>query len=152
MAVNIDYDYDYPEGGEWRRELRGLLRFFGVILVLVGCVASAYLFFVLLANVNNFIAGKRSIFTSVSYAQTGALFIGGSAFLCLKLGYRFVQDKREVVLFLRRFEFDGATQVLTFALTQTIGTNWRLVTLDDAKTAPLGSEGACDGYVSEPAR
>jgi hypothetical protein len=42
------------------------------------------------------------------------------------------------VLFLRRFGYDDATGAVTFAVNRTIGSTYRLVTLDDAEVAPLG--------------
>ena len=53
-------------------------------------------------------------------------------------GFRLVRGRRAVVLFLRRFGYDDATAAVTFAVTRTIGSGWRLVTLDDAEIAPLG--------------
>jgi hypothetical protein len=42
------------------------------------------------------------------------------------------------VLFLRRFGHDEAMSAVTFAVTRTIGSSWRVVTLDDAEIAPVG--------------
>jgi hypothetical protein len=56
----------------------------------------------------------------------------------LRYGLRVVRGTRQTVLFLRRFGFDGAQQVVTFAVVSTIGGMWRLVTLDDAEMAPVG--------------
>jgi len=42
------------------------------------------------------------------------------------------------VLFLRRFGYDDATSAVTFAVAKTIGSSWRLVTLDDAELSPIG--------------
>jgi hypothetical protein len=60
------------------------------------------------------------------------------AFVGLRYGLRVVRGTRRTVLFLRRFGFDGAQQVVTFAVVSTIGGVWRLVTLDDAEMAPVG--------------
>jgi hypothetical protein len=60
------------------------------------------------------------------------------AFVGLRYGLRVVRGTRQSVLFLRRFGFDGAQQVVTFAVVSTIGGMWRLVTLDDAEMAPVG--------------
>jgi hypothetical protein len=60
------------------------------------------------------------------------------AIIGLRTGRRLVRGRRSVVLFLRRFGYDGAMQVVTYAVAQTIGTSWRLVTLDDDEIAPVG--------------
>jgi len=53
-------------------------------------------------------------------------------------GLRLVRGARTSVLFLRRFGYTDATRAVTFAVTRTIGRTWRLVTLDDNQTAPVG--------------
>jgi hypothetical protein len=53
-------------------------------------------------------------------------------------GLRLVRGARTSVLFLRRFGYSDATRAVTFAVTRTIGRTWRLVTLDDNQTTPLG--------------
>jgi hypothetical protein len=52
-------------------------------------------------------------------------------------GLRLVRKHRRLVLFLRRFGYREATQAVTSAA-RSIGSSWRLVTLDDARTAPVG--------------
>jgi len=54
------------------------------------------------------------------------------------VGLRLVRGSRRLVLFLRRFGYTDATDVLTFAALTTMGRSWRLVTLDDAAVAPVG--------------
>lgn len=56
----------------------------------------------------------------------------------LRSGLRLLRRGRTLVLFLRRFGYDAATSAVTFAVTETIGRSWRLVTLDDAEIAPVG--------------
>lgn len=58
--------------------------------------------------------------------------------VCWKLGLRLIRGRRRLVLFLRRFGFTGATEALSHALDGTVGTAWRVVTLDDAEVAPMG--------------
>ena len=60
------------------------------------------------------------------------------AFFGVRRGLRLVRGRRSLVLFLRRFGYDDATSAVTFAVTRTIGSTWRLVTLDDAEIAALG--------------
>jgi hypothetical protein len=60
------------------------------------------------------------------------------AIVCLRYGRRLVRGRRSIVLFLRRFGYRGSMQVVTFAVANTIGSSWRLVTLDDDAIAPVG--------------
>jgi hypothetical protein len=60
------------------------------------------------------------------------------AIVGLRRGFRLVRRGRTLVLFLRRFGHDEAMSAVTFAVTRTIGSNWRVVTLDDAEIAPVG--------------
>jgi hypothetical protein len=53
-------------------------------------------------------------------------------------GLRLVRRGRTMVLFLRRFGHDEAQNAVTFAVTNTIGRSWRVVTLDDAEIEPVG--------------
>ena len=60
------------------------------------------------------------------------------AFVGVSRGLRLVRQGRTMVLVLRRFGHDEAQHAVTFAVTNTIGRSWRLVTLDDAEIAPVG--------------
>jgi hypothetical protein len=53
-------------------------------------------------------------------------------------GLRLLRRGRTLVLFLRRFGFDDAQDAVAFAVLQTIGASWRVVTLDDEEMAPIG--------------
>ncbi len=53
-------------------------------------------------------------------------------------GLRLVRQGRTMVLFLRRFGYDDAQHAVAYAVTNTIGRSWRLVTLDDAEITPVG--------------
>lgn len=55
-----------------------------------------------------------------------------------RAGLRLLRRHRTLVLFLRRFGHDEAQSAITFAVLQTIGASWRIVTLDDAEMVPLG--------------
>jgi len=74
--------------------------------------------------------------------QVEAAFAASSvlAFVGLRCGRRLVRGHRSIVLFLRRFGYQGSMQVVTFAVANTIGSSWRLVTLDDHAIAPVGVE------------
>ena len=69
----------------------------------------------------------------VAWAVTAPIALGG-----LRLGLRLVRRNRTLILFLRRFGYDDAQAAVTFAVLQTIGSAWRVVTLDDAEMAPIG--------------
>jgi Transposase len=64
------------------------------------------------------------------------------AVIGLGVGYSMTRGKRVAVLFLRRFGFQDATSVASYAAARTIGHTWRLVTLDNAEVASLGISGA----------
>jgi hypothetical protein len=66
------------------------------------------------------------------------LSLGCVVFRFRGTGLRLVRGSRTFVLFLRRFGYTDATRAATFAITRTIGRTWRVVTLDDEETAPLG--------------
>jgi hypothetical protein len=69
----------------------------------------------------------------IAWAVTAPIAVGG-----LRLGLRLVRRNRTLILFLRRFGYDDAQAAVTFAVLQTIGSAWRIVTLDDAEMAPIG--------------
>jgi hypothetical protein len=48
------------------------------------------------------------------------------------------RDPTRLVLFLRRFRYAHATDAVTFAIATTLGSAWRLVTLDDGSVEPVG--------------
>jgi hypothetical protein len=56
----------------------------------------------------------------------------------LRIGLRLLRRNRTLVLFLRKFGYDDAQSAVTFAVLQTIGASWRVVTLDDAEMVPIG--------------
>ena len=60
------------------------------------------------------------------------------AIVGVRTGLRLLRRNRTLVLFLRRFGYDDAQSAVNFAVLQTIGSSWRVVTLDDAEMAPIG--------------
>jgi hypothetical protein len=66
----------------------------------------------------------------------------GAAVAGIRGGLRLLRGRRRSVLFLRRFGFDDATRVVTFAAVRTVGQSWRLVTLDDDEIVPVGASAA----------
>ena len=69
----------------------------------------------------------------LTFAVTAPLTVVG-----IRTGLRLLRRYRMLVLFLRRFGHDEAQSAVTFAVVQTIGASWRVVTLDDAEMVPLG--------------
>ena len=65
-------------------------------------------------------------------ASVAAMWIG------FRHGRRLIRGRRSAVLFLRRFGYRGSMEAVTFAVLRTIGTTWRLVTLDDEQIASVG--------------
>src|SRR5262249_54459566 len=55
------------------------------------------------------------------------------------LGLALIRGRRRVGLFLRKFGLQESTRIVTYALAGALGRSLRLVTLDDAMVAPLGS-------------
>jgi hypothetical protein len=56
----------------------------------------------------------------------------------LIVGIKLIRGRRRLVIFLRHFGDDEAIRAVTSA-TVRIGREWRIVTLDDAKVAPIGA-------------
>jgi hypothetical protein len=62
-----------------------------------------------------------------------------AAFLLLRLGLRMARGRRHLVIFLRRFGFNDASQAVTRAVTGAPGRRWRIVTLDDTQVEAVGT-------------
>ena len=69
----------------------------------------------------------------LAWAVVTPIAIGG-----VRYGLRIVRRNRRLVLFLRRFRHDEAQSAVTFAVLRTVGSSWRMVTLDDAEMVPIG--------------
>jgi hypothetical protein len=72
----------------------------------------------------------------LAWAIVTPLAIGG-----IKVGLRLLRGNRTFILFLRRFGHDDAQSAVAFAVLQTIGGSWRVVTLDDGEMKPIGIPG-----------
>jgi hypothetical protein len=117
----------------------------GVLLLIAGllaAVAATPLSLVVVLDVVAYLQRGRSEILPTDFPlrqlEIGFVVSLVMAFVGLRYGLRVVRGTRQTVLFLRRFGFDGAQQVVTFAVVSTIGGMWRLVTLDDAEMAPVG--------------
>ena len=143
MAIDVVLDHPH------RIILRGPRRLarsvLGVLLLMVGIVATVpvvVLAIPALAFVGT-VVDPQSIDPSlesmpldilaVLWVASAAIAILGSV-----AGIRLLRGRRQLVLFLRRFGFDDATTAATFAAAGAIGTEWRLVTLDDEEVQPVG--------------
>ena len=131
-----------------RRVWRRLSVLLGSLLVVLGLSASLLALPASLA-VASFVAGWATTEPSdpdpwpapdvpvreivLVWLVTTPLAIGG-----LRWGLRLVRGHRTLVLFLRRFGHDDAQNAVAFAVLQTIGGSWRVVTLDDAEMTPIG--------------
>jgi hypothetical protein len=134
---------DHPRGYLGLRLWRQFVTLLGAVLLIVGIAAS------IVAVPANVLAGAwllgENIDLEIGPGRTlsaNEILLAWAiatpvAILGLRRGFRFVRGGRKLVLFLRRFGYDDVTSAVTFA-TRTIGSRWRLVTLDDAEIAPLG--------------
>jgi hypothetical protein len=61
-----------------------------------------------------------------------------AAAMAMLVGRRLLRGRRSLVLFLRRFGFQGASATVTYAVLSAIGRRFRLVTLDDASITGVG--------------
>lgn len=149
MALRVIQDY--PEHHLGRRLWRRISSIAGGVLLVLGLTASIPALPTTLLVVS-FVAGwvapdpadpwpsddvpARAIV--LVWAISTAIAIFGCRF-----GLRLLRRHRTLVLFLRRFGHDEAQAAVTYAVLQTIGGAWRIVTLDDAEMAPIGvHEGA----------
>jgi hypothetical protein len=135
---------DHPRQYLGRRLWRRALGFFGALLLTLG-IAGA-----IVAVPANIVAAMWLLDEEVRVELQNSRTLSADEILLawaistplalfgVRHGFRLVRGRRAVVLFLRRFGYDDATAAVTFAVTRTIGSRWRLVTLDDAEIAPLG--------------
>lgn len=133
MAINLVHDY--PREHRLRSLWLTLLRFVGALLLIVGLLAAVPFLFFVIIEIGSFIQGESGFDRDgiVIYLEITAIMFAG-----LILGVWLLRGRRRLVLFLRRFGFVGATEVLTFALADALGSSWRLITLDDHKVLPVG--------------
>lgn len=128
MAIQIVHQVKLRS--QFRRISGVIFILLGRLLVLGGFIAACITTIVMILY----------LFLSAPGEALQTLFLGGllSAVL-LVLGSRLARGRRRLVLFLRRFGFSEASKMLSFAVTTAMGQRWRLVTLDDAEIAAIGS-------------
>jgi hypothetical protein len=149
--LDIQVVFDHPRRHLGRRLLRRLSSLVGGLLVVIGLTASIPAVPASLAVIS-FVLGWVTTDASdpepwptpdvpvrgivLAWAVTTPIAVVG-----LRIGLRLLRRNRTLVLFLRRFGYDAAQSAVTFAVLQTIGASWRVVTLDDAEMAPIGVAG-----------
>jgi hypothetical protein len=133
MPLDIVYEYPAPTG--WLKRLMGtLVTLLGGLLILVGLFASITPIIYVGGTIFALVTGKEIRAPEPAFIIAAVVMV-----LSLTIGLWLVRGKRRLVLFLRKFGFTGATQAVTFAVVKALGRNWRLVTLDDAEVAPVGT-------------
>jgi len=141
--MSIRVVFDYPGRQTSSAIGRWLARIVGAVLTLIGLLATVVLIPTGLVAIGDVLAtfNHEQVFSpGFPLRQIEAAFAASTltAILGLKYGRRLVRGRRSSVLFLRRFGFDGSMRVVTYAVANSIGVNWRLVTLDDEEIAPVG--------------
>jgi hypothetical protein len=143
MAVRIVFDCPHPYVAP--RLLEACAAAFGVVLAVIGTIAWLLVIPLSLLVIAWLQGEDLTLDLNGGRAITAETILAAWAVVaaCLVLrfrgrGLRLVRGARTSVLFLRRFGYSDATRAVTFAVTRTIGRTWRLVTLDDNQTAPVG--------------
>jgi hypothetical protein len=135
--------FDYPGRQITSTIGRWFARLIGSVLALTGLLATIVVVPTGLVTIGDVLAtlNHEQVFepgfpvreVEAGFAASLVVAIAG-----LKYGRRLVRGRRSSVLFLRRFGFDGSMQVVTYAVANSVGARWRLVTLDDEEIAPVG--------------
>src|SRR5215467_7122199 len=143
MAINIVLDHP---GHQTRHSLARMVAWLvGALLVVIGLLASVVAIpsgVVTLGDLVGKWQHEQMFSPDFPLHQVEIAFAVSSsvALVGLRYGRRSLRGRRGVVLFLRRFGYQGSMQVVTFAVANTIGSAWRLVALDDAAIAPVGAD------------
>src|SRR3954469_19216612 len=141
MSIHVVFDY---RGHQTSSAIgRWLARVIGGVLALIGLLATVVAIptaFVAIGDVLGRLNHEQVFERGFPVRRLEAAFAASTfiAIVGLRYGRRLVRGHRSSVLFLRRFGFDGSMQVVTYAVANSIGVNWRLVTLDDEEIAPVG--------------
>lgn len=119
-------------GIRFARLLRAPVFVFGKLVVVLGVVA------VILSGALGVILALADDPppTRGDWLVTGGIGVGG--IVAIAIGRASVRGRRRLVLFLRKFGYQEATAATTYAAERAMGRRWRLVTLDDSATAPIG--------------
>ena len=117
---------DVPRRFRARFLLRGLVVLVAVLLLALALLAGAVALVLLALYVTS-----PDVFPAAIALSTAGL-------ISMMLGLRLLRGRRRLVLFLRRFRLTEATEAVTVALATAMGRSWRVVTLDDTQTPPIG--------------
>ena len=143
----IDVVLDHPDRYLVRGPREAAWTVLGALLLLTGLVASVpavVLALPALAFVQSVVdPAALEADSSVAEMPLGLLAIlwlasTAIAIIAGKTGLRILRGERQVVVFLRRFGFDDATNAVTSAASSSMGRWWRLVTLDDHEVSAIG--------------
>lgn len=115
---------------------RRLTNFFGSLLILLGLILLIPVAIVILL----IMAAPNDLGDAWPTFLWMVPVFGLSATGVLIGGLRIKRKYRRLVLYLRRFGFADSAKALTFAVSTAIGKRWKLITLDDTKTAPVGMD------------
>ena len=143
----IDVVLDHPDRYLARGPREAAQTVLGALLLLTGIVASVpavVLALPALAFVQSVVdPAALQADSSVAELPLGLLAILWLASTAIAIiagmsGLRILRGERQVVVFLRRFGFDDATNAVTSAASSSMGRWWRLVTLDDDEVSAIG--------------
>lgn len=119
------------------RPLRSLSVLVGTLLVVVGVLllvpllTVVILFAIVASDGDANGPGVQSVMVVIGLTALGIVV--------WLLGVKLIRGKPQTVLFLRRFGFDDAEEFVSHAAARALGRRWRLVTLDDLDTDPVGA-------------
>jgi hypothetical protein len=133
MAVRVTFDGPRVPVGRRLGRLVGVLA--GALLLLVALVGLAVALFV---GVLLFVGDQGWSDDETPGAVAVTLVSLGVAAVTLPLALRLLRGRRRLVLFLRRFGFDDASESVASAAVRAVGRSWRVVTLDDSRIRPVG--------------
>jgi hypothetical protein len=143
---------DHPQRHIFRRLWQKVSMVAGALLLVLGIAASVVAVPANVLAAAWFLGEKVDIEISPGRSVTAdeILLVWGIstplAIFGVSRGLRLVRRGRTMVLFLRRFGHDEAQNAVTFAVTNTIGRSWRVVTLDDAEIEPVGVPYSCASF------
>ncbi len=132
MSVRIIASY--PSTHPFRALGRAVASTIGILLIAVAVVAASLpllLVFALLYTGGDASMDAESVRT-VSIAA-------GIAVVGMWVGLLLLRGRRRLGLFLRRFGYGDATRTISGVVAGRAGRSWRMVTLDDAQVAPIGT-------------
>ena len=136
---------DYSHGQRTSVVTRVVRSMLGSLLLLLGLAGTVVVVPAGLVTVGDLIAQfdndpSTAMPTTIPVRAIEGAFVASvvAMWTGFRYGRRLIRGRRSAVLFLRRFGYRGSMEAVTFAVARTIGTSWRLVTLDDEQIASVG--------------